>query len=58
MIEHTHHLTQYAIPYGRKLQLFKRDKKPGQKYTAPKLVGVIWKKSKSEAMKFKQQYDS
>lgn len=58
MIEHTHHLTQYAIPYGRKLQFFKRPKKKGQSYVSPVPAGEKWFKSKAEALKAKQQYDA
>lgn len=54
----THHLSQYAIPLGRKCLLYKREKPTGkQRYTKPVFIGVQWFKNKAEALGFKAQFD-
>ena len=59
MIQHTSHLTQYAIVYGRKAQLFKRPKREGKKqYTQPVLMDIKWFKSKKDALEFKEKFDA
>lgn len=55
----THNLKQYAIIYGTKCHLYKRDKpKRKQRYTSPRFVDKVWFRTKADALAFKAQYDT